>query len=264
MTDLSGKTAFIAGGTNGINLGIALGLAAHGANVALVGRDVDKARRAANMVEGGLAIGLSADVRSFEAVEGALKQTADRWGPVDFVVSGAAGNFIAPALGMSAKGFRTVVDIDLIGTFNVFRAAYTVLRRPGASLLAISAGQAVQAVPGQAHVCAAKAGINMLVKCLALEWGPTGVRVNALSPGPVAGTEGMRRLTPTPEAEHRMMMKVPLRRYATREEIARAALFLLSDDASYVNGAILDCDGGLMAGDATAVPADPSLHRATR
>jgi NAD(P)-dependent dehydrogenase (short-subunit alcohol dehydrogenase family) len=165
---------------------------------------------------------------------------------------------------LSANGFRTIVDIDLIGTFNVFRAGYEFARRPGASLLAISAGHAVQAMPGQAHACAAKAGVNMLVKCLALEWGPTGVRVNALSPGPVAGTEGVRRIAPTIEDETRMTMRVPLRRYARKDEVARAALFLLGDDSSYVNGAILECDGGLLAGDATTIPADPGNHVTVR
>lgn len=264
MSDFSGKVAFVAGGTSGINLGIAGALAAQGAKVALVGRDAEKARRAAEGVVDGRAIGLSADVRSYEAVEAALQTTVDRWGPIDLVISGAAGNFVAPALALSAKGFRTIVDIDLIGTFNVFRAAYPLLRRPGAALLAISAGQAVQAMQGQAHVCAAKAGVNMLVKCLALEWGPTGVRVNALSPGPVAGTEGMRRIAPTAQDEERMTRRVPLRRYAGVDEIARAALFLLGGDASYVNGAVLESDGGLAAGDATGVPDDPAHHIAIR
>ena len=89
---------------------------------------------------------------------------------------------------MSANGFKTVVDIDLIGTFNVLRASFEFLRRPGASLISITAGQATRASMFQAHVCAAKAGINMLTQCLALEWGPAGVRVNAISPGPIADT----------------------------------------------------------------------------
>src|SRR6185295_16943320 len=116
---------------------------------------------------------------------------------------GAAGNFVAPALGMSANGFKTVVDIDLMGTFHVFRASFAFLRRPGASLIAITAPQAVRPSMFQAHVCSAKAGINMLTKCLAMEWGPAGVRVNAISPGPIADTEGMRRLAPSAEAEQR-------------------------------------------------------------
>ena len=134
-------------------------------------------------------IGMAADVRDYAAVEQALRQAADRFGKIDIVLSGAAGNFVAPALGMSANGFKTVVDIDLIGTFNVLRASFEFLNRPGASLISITAGQGARPSMFQAHVCAAKAGINMLTKCLAMEWGPAGVRVNAISPGPISADD---------------------------------------------------------------------------
>ena len=100
---------------------------------------------------------------------------------------------MAPAVGISPNGFKTVVDIDLLGTYNVFKAAFDVVVRPGASLIAITAPQAVQPLPQQVHVCAAKAGVNMVVKVLAMEWGAAGIRVNAISPGPIAGTEGANR-----------------------------------------------------------------------
>src|SRR6185312_16729632 len=100
------------------------------------------------------------------------------------------------------------------------------LRRPGASIINISATQAFTPLPMQAHVCAAKAGIDMLTKCLALEWGPEGVRVNAIIPGPIEGTEGMARLAPTEEAAARVRGHVPLRRYGTLEDVANLALFL--------------------------------------
>jgi NAD(P)-dependent dehydrogenase (short-subunit alcohol dehydrogenase family) len=189
-------------------------------------------------------MGLSCDVRDYAATREALETAAGRFGAIDFVVSGAAGNFLVPALGMSANAFRTVVDIDLNGTFNVFRACYDLLRRPGASLIAISAGQAVNPVLQQAHVGAAKAGVNQLVRSLALEWGSEGVRVNCLSPGPIDGTEGMARLTPHPSAAAARAARIPLRRYGTIQEVAHCAVFLLSDAAAYVTGAILACDGG--------------------
>src|SRR3546814_5331450 len=107
----------------------------------------------------------------------------DTYGKIDIVISGAAGNFVAPALGISSNGFKTVVDIDLVGTFHVLRASFQYLNRPGASLISITAPQGVNPSMFQAHVCSAKAGINMLTKCLALEWGPAGVRVKAISPG---------------------------------------------------------------------------------
>lgn len=250
---LAGKVAFVAGGSSGINLGIARRFAAAGAKVALISRRQDKIEEAAREVadQGSEAFGLSTDVRDYDAVEAALQQTRDRFGEIDIVLSGAAGNFVAPVLGMSANGFKTVVDIDLLGTFNVFRACYPFLRRPGASLIAISAGQAVRASMFQAHVCAAKAGVNMLTQCLALEWGPAGVRVNAISPGPIAETEGMARLAPTAEAEARVKNRVALRRYGTKDEIAEMAIFLSTEQASYVNGAIIPVDGGSGAGDAT-------------
>jgi NAD(P)-dependent dehydrogenase (short-subunit alcohol dehydrogenase family) len=247
-----GKTGYVAGGTSGINLGIALRLASLGAKVAVVGRNLEKATAAAKEIgaTGSDAIGLSADVREYDAVEKSLRDTVDRFGAIDFVISGAAGNFPAPAVSISAKGFKTVVDIDLIGTYNVFRAAFDVARKPGASFIAISAPQALHPMTYQAHVCAAKAGINMLVKCLAMEWGPAGVRVNGISPGPIEGTEGMARLAPTAAMEASIKQRIASRRFGRREEVGDAAAYLCSDAASYVTGTILDCDGGSQLGDA--------------
>ena len=250
--ELAGKTAFVAGGSSGINLGIAKRFAAAGAKVAIISRSPEKIEAAAKEVAAfGPCIGMAADVRDYAAVEAALKRTHDELGPIDIVLSGAAGNFVAPALGMSANGFKTVVDIDLIGTFNVLRASFEFLNRPGASLISITAGQAERASLFQAHVCAAKAGINMLTRCLALEWGPGGVRVNAISPGPIAEAEGMARLAPTEEAEARVKSRNPLRRYGTKDEIADMAIFLSTDKAAYVNGAIIPVDGGSGCGDAS-------------
>ena len=250
--ELAGKVAFVAGGSSGINLGIAKRFAAAGAKVAIISRSPEKIEAAAKEVAAfGPCIGMAADVRDYAAVEAALKRTHDELGPIDIVLSGAAGNFVAPALGMSANGFKTVVDIDLIGTFNVLRASFEFLNRPGASLISITAGQAERASLFQAHVCAAKAGINMLTRCLALEWGPGGVRVNAISPGPIAETEGMARLAPTEEAEARVKSRNPLRRYGTKDEIADMAIFLSTDKAAYVNGAIIPVDGGSGCGDAS-------------
>jgi NAD(P)-dependent dehydrogenase (short-subunit alcohol dehydrogenase family) len=247
---LAGKTAYVAGASSGINLGIAKRFKAAGANVVIISRSEEKIAAAAKEVGDGC-IGIAADVRDYGAIEASLKRTHEAFGDIDIVLSGAAGNFVAPALGMSANGFKTVVDIDLIGTFNVLRASFEFLRRPGASLISITAGQAERASLYQAHVCAAKAGINMLTKCLALEWGPAGVRVNAISPGPIAETEGMARLAPTDEAEIRVKSRNPMRRYGLKDEIADMAIFLSSPQAAYVNGAIIPVDGGSGAGDAS-------------
>lgn len=255
---LAGKVAFVAGASSGINLGIAQHYARCGAKVAVISRSPEKIAAAAKTItdEGYEAIGIAADVRDYEAVERALKETAERFGPIDIVVSGAAGNFVAPALGMSANGFKTVVDIDLIGTFHVLRACFQFLNRPGASLISITAGQAVNPSLYQAHVCAAKAGINMLTKCLAMEWGPAGVRVNAISPGPIADTEGMRRLAVGEDAEKRIKSRIALRDYGTKTDIAEMATFLATDSAKYITGSIMNVDGGSELGDAggNAIP----------
>src|SRR3546814_236284 len=170
-TTLFRSTAFVAGGTSGINLGIAKRFAELGAKVAVAGRDPDKAARAAEEIGAG-ALGLSGDVRDYAAIRAVMERVAGELGAMDIVISGAAGNFLAPALGMSANAFRTVVDIDLNGTFNVFRGCHDLLGRPGASLIAITAGQAVHASALPAPARAATAGLTPLIRLLALAWGP--------------------------------------------------------------------------------------------
>lgn len=246
---LEGKIAFIAGGTSGINLGIAKRMAELGARVAVAGRDPEKAQRAAAEIGRG-AVGYSCDVRDYAATRAVMEQIHAAWGAMHIVVSGAAGNFLAPAAGLSANGFKTVVDIDLLGTFNVFRGCYDLIAKPGASLIAITAGQAVNPMMMQIHACAAKAGVNQVVRVLAMEWGGEGVRVNGISPGPIAGTEGMARLAPNETVTKALTGRIPLRRFGETGEIAESAVFLCSDSAAYITGTILDCDGGSQLGDA--------------
>jgi NAD(P)-dependent dehydrogenase (short-subunit alcohol dehydrogenase family) len=243
---LKDRVAFVTGGSSGINLAIAERFAEHGAKVAILGRKQEKldAACAGIAASGGTAMGFSADVREYEAVAAALQQTREAWGPIDVLLCGAAGNFPALATGMSAHGFKAVVDIDLLGTFNTCRAAYEHLRKPGASIISISANHGSVAYPFQSHVCAAKAGVDQLNRVLALEWGPAGVRVNVIAPGPVDETEGMRRLAPTEEIRNKFTSAIPLRRFAQKCEIADLALFLCSDAASYITGAVFTCDGG--------------------
>lgn len=243
---LVGKVAFVAGGTSGINLEIARALREYGARVALLSRNRERVDRAVADLAAppGEVCGFQGDVRDYAAVELAMVGARDALGPFDVVVSGAAGNFICPASELSSNGFRAVVDIDLLGTFNVLRAARASLRVPGASIINISAPQSTEAYWGQAHVSAAKAGVDMLTRSLALEWGPEGIRVNAIVPGPIMGTEGMARLAPNEDVRESWQRANPLRRFGTGRDVANVALFLCSDAASYVNGAIIYCDGG--------------------
>ena len=238
--DFSSKTVFVFGGTSGINLGIAKRF------VSVASRSQDKVDAAVNELKslGSTSYGYSLDVRDVEAVEGALTEHASEAGPIDVLVSGAAGNFPALATEMSANGFKSVVDIDLLGSFNVLRSSFPHLAKPGASVINISAPQAFVAMPMQSHVCAAKAGVDMLTRTLALEWGPAGIRVNSIAPGPIADTEGMRRLAPNEAIAEQYKKSVPLQRYGQASEIGDAAMFLSSAAAAYVSGVVLPVDGG--------------------
>ena len=204
--DFSGKTVFIAGGTSGINLGVAHAFARAGAKLAVISRKQDKvdAAVAALKTHGGEAIGFAVDVRDYAAVETAFKETRSRLGDIDVLISGAAGNFPAPALGISPNGFKSVVDIDLLGTFHVLRSAFPYLNKPGASIVNISAPQAYIPMEFQMHVCAAKAGVDMVTRVAAMEWAAAGVRINSVTPGPIDGTEGMDRLAPN-EATRKLL-----------------------------------------------------------
>ncbi|CAN5223288.1 SDR family oxidoreductase [soil metagenome] len=249
---LTGRHAYVSGGTNGINWGIARRMVELGARVVVVGRDAARAEAAAARIGSPRqALGLAADVRQPDAVRASMEQGCAAFGPLDIVIAGAAGNFIAPAMAMSSNGFRTVVDIDLMGTFNVFRHCRDLLQTPGASLIAITAGLAHRPKTMQAHACAAKAGINQLVRVLAMEWGPDGVRVNAISPGPIDGTEGASRMAPTEQARAGRIRRIALRRYGEISEVADCAVFLSSPAAAYITGTVLDCDGGYQLGDAS-------------
>lgn len=242
---LAGKGALVTGGGSGIGAGLALRLAEQGAQVMLVGRTREKLDRVAEEIRaaGGSARTFAADVRKYELVEEAVRETVTSFGSLDIVVNSAAGNFLAPAATLSANGFRSVVDIDLCGTFNASRAAFEALSASRGAIVNITATQATVATPLQCHAGAAKAGIEKLTRDLALEWGRFGIRVNAIAPGPIEGTEGMARLAPG-DAETSLKKRVPLGRYGTIHEIAECLTFLVSPAGAYVTGATLLVDGG--------------------
>jgi peroxisomal 2,4-dienoyl-CoA reductase len=242
---LKGHVAFVTGGGTGITGGVARALAESGAAVALVSRKIEHLQPAADAINnsGGKALAVVADVRQPDEVEKALAETIDKFGKVDIVVNGAAGNFLCAAEELSPNGFGTVVDIDLKGTFNVCRAAFAQLKEHRGQILNISATLHYLGTPMQLHVSAAKAGVDALTRNLAVEWGRYGIRVNAIAPGPIEDTEGMKRLVPEP-IKDRLRKKIPLGRFGRIADIEKAAVFLCSEAASFINGTVLVVDGG--------------------
>ncbi|MEX0286649.1 MAG: SDR family oxidoreductase [Paracoccaceae bacterium] len=246
--DFAGQSVVVIGGTSGINRGIAEAFASHGAKVAVASRSqkkVDDTVAALEAAGAAQAMGAAFDVRDPDAVAEGLKTFHDAFGDFDVLVSGAAGNFPALASEMSVNAFRTVVEIDLMGTVHVTKAAYGYLKRPGASVINISAPQAYLPYEGQAHVCAAKAGVDQITRTLALEWGHEGIRVNSVVPGFIEGTEGAKRLAPTQEVYDTILADVPLGRMGVPQDVADMCMFLSSGMATYVSGSVIDVDGGV-------------------
>src|SRR5262245_46348615 len=243
---LKGRVALITGGGTGICRGIALAFAQHGCEVAITSRKMEHLEPTVAELRGlGVrALARAADVRDPAAVGEAIDAVVGELGGLDILVNGAAGNFVCLAEHLSPNGFGTVVDIDLKGTFNVSRVALPILKTRGGSVINISATLPYLGTMGQSHAAAAKAGIDSLTRTLAVEWGPYGIRVNGIAPGPIDGTEGVRRLTSDASREH-AIRTCPMGRLGTTDDIANASLFLCSDAASYVNGVTLVVDGGL-------------------
>lgn len=252
---LAEKVVFVTGGGSGICRGITEAMLAHGAKAVILGRKVERLEAAAGEMSaksGNACLAVPCDVRDPKQVELAADRALETFGRVDVVVNGAAGNFLAPASQLSYNGFRTVMDIDANGTFNVSRALFDRwLRDHGGQILNISATLQYGATPLQVHASAAKAAIDSMTRSLALEWGPFGIRVNAIAPGPIDGTEGMSRLAPG-EARTRMMSRIPIGRFGRIDEIANVALFLVSDAASLIHGEVVVADGGEWLGRAMA------------
>jgi NAD(P)-dependent dehydrogenase (short-subunit alcohol dehydrogenase family) len=241
----AGKTVFVTGGGSGINLGVAKNFAALGANIAICGRTQERLDGAAKDLQslGAKVFAKVADVRQMPALQTAIDETKSALGPIDVLVCGAAGNFLCRAEDMSANGFRTVVEIDLIGSFNAARAAFAQLKERRGTILFVSAGMAYMPYAFQVHVGAAKAGIEQMMQNLALEWGRHGIRSCSIVPGPIAGTEGMKRLSDPDDLAARLG-HIPMQRLGTVDDIGLAAVFLASPMASYITGAQLVVDGG--------------------
>ena len=249
MPDFAGKSVIVTGGGSGLGRAMAEHLATLGAFVVVAGRRSEPlAETVAHIARaGGRADAVVTDVRDPDAVQRLVDRTVEAHGRVDDLINNAAGNFISRAEDLSPNGWRAVVDIVLSGTFFCSRAAgkAMIADGKGGAILNIVASYAWTGGPGTVHSAAAKAGVVSLTQTLASEWGPHGIRVNALSPGIVNTPGSAEKLFPTEQIRDRIAQRVPMRRLGTEAEIAAAAAYLLSDDASYVNGSVLVVDGGL-------------------
>lgn len=254
-----GQVALITGGGTGIGFGIAELLASLGAHVVLASRKAEHLEPAvASLVERGFrASAVAVDVRDADRVKAMVAEVRAARGRIDLLVNNAAGNFYAPSESLSANAWRSVVEIDLYGTFFCSQAVLPVMREQGGgSIVSISMTLHYRGWPLMAHATAAKAGIDALTRTLAVEWAPHRVRVNAIAPGPIP-TEGVKKAFRPPAgsdasdvfAVERAMgeyarQRIPLGRWGTPEDIGNAVAFLASPAGSWITGAILVVDGG--------------------
>ena len=241
-----GKTVLITGGGSGLGRAMALAFAKEGATVATIGRRQEALDETSRLIEegGGKGLGISCDVRDAARVGETIGQVVDRTGRLDVLVNNAAGNFISPAEQLSPNGFKAVVDIVLLGTFNCSRLAFDALKESRGAILNIIATYAWTGEPGAIHSAAAKAGVLNLTQTLAGEWGRYGIRANAIAPGPIH-TEGTdKNLWSVGDVEKMLVRNIPLGRLGEPGDVARAALWLCGPEADWVSGACLTVDGG--------------------
>jgi NAD(P)-dependent dehydrogenase (short-subunit alcohol dehydrogenase family) len=250
---LENMSGIITGGTSGIGFEVAKVLISLGARVTITGRDQDKMEHAANAL-GPNAFGLIGDVRKSSSVEENVAAHLARFGSLDFLMNNAAGNFLCPLEQMTENGFRSVVDIVLHGTFLFSKAAFPHLKKSKG--LIVNTGTTYVEGPAAwvAHSGAAKAGVMNLTKSMALEWGRYGIRCNMIAPGPVEGTEGVKRLMASPMMKDRMNAYLPLGRMAKGSEIGELITFLLK--MPYITGAVIPIDGGFHLTTPGLIPAE--------
>ena len=240
---LEGRVAFVTGGATGIGLEIARTLGEHGARIAIASRKRENLQAAAKQLgsEGIDCWFDTCDVREPQEVEGVVAGLLEHHGRLDILVNNAAGNFPATMDNISYNGFRTVVAIDLLGTYNVSKACYEAwLKDHGGNIVNISAPFEGMGVAIQAHVAAAKTGVDSLTRTCAVEWGRKGIRVNGIAPGEIAATEGLARFEAASDAPKGHN---PLGRQGTKRDIANSVLFLASDAAGFVSGQVFCVDG---------------------
>ncbi|EHA52861.1 sporulation protein SPS19 [Pyricularia oryzae 70-15] len=274
------RVIFVTGGAGDICSAQTKAIVHLGANACIIGRNVEKTERVAREIAqvrpGAKVIGIGAvDVRKFEDLKKAADRCASELGAIDFVIAGAAGNFVAPISALTPNGFKSVIDIDTIGTFNTIKATMPHLvasasRNPnpsptgqtGGRIIYVSATFHYTGVPLQAHVSAAKAGVDSLMASVAIEYGPLGITSNVISPGGIEGTEGMERLSSGEVNKDPKLgaAGVPTGRWGTKRDIGDATVFLFSEAGNYVNGHCLVVDGAAWRGTNAGVGLDPGMR----
>ncbi|XP_021901439.1 peroxisomal 2,4-dienoyl-CoA reductase [Carica papaya] len=251
---LRGKVALVTGGGSGIGFEISAQFGKHGASVAIMGRRKQVLEAAVSALQslGIPAVGFEGDVRKQEDAKRVVESTFKHFGWLDILVNAAAGNFLVSAEDLSPNGFRTVMDIDSVGTFTMCHEALKYLKKGGpgrgtcgGTILNISATLHYTASWYQVHVSAAKAAVDSITRSLALEWGSDyDIRVNGIAPGPIGDTPGMSKLAPK-EIDGKARESMPLYNLGEKWDIAMSALYLVSDAGKYINGTIIVVDGGL-------------------
>lgn len=247
---LQGKRALITGGGTGLGKAMARRYLELGATVYICGRREDvlkSTREELSSAIGGAIEGIPCDVRDLAQVEVLVAKIWDD-GPLDILVNNAAGNFLAKTEELSPNAWQAVIGIVLMGTINMTMACGRrwLAEKKNASVISIVATYSSSG-SGSGYVvpsAVSKAGVQALTRSLAVEWGPKGIRMNAIAPGPIPTEGAFSRLLPKKELEKLATMRVPMRRFGTPEEIANLAAFLVSDGAAYINGEVVTMDGG--------------------
>ncbi|OYD07722.1 2,4-dienoyl-CoA reductase [Paludifilum halophilum] len=246
---MKGKTVIVTGGSNGMGKAMATRFCRDGADVVISGRDPEKLEQTKREMEAleGRVLTVPMDVRRPDQVQEMVEQAREAFGPVDFLVNNAAGNFVVPSEDLSDKGWHAVIDIVLHGTWYCTRAVAKdwIAEKKKGSIINIVATYAWTGAAGVVHSASAKAGVLAMSKSLAVEWGSKyGIRINCIAPGPIENTGGTDKLILNDSMHERVLSTIPAGRFGRLEEIAGTAAFLFSPEADYINGECLTVDGG--------------------